>query len=126
MGAPSGSGARGILKITRHPSFVAFALFGFAHMLMNGFVGDLLFFAVFPALGIFGGMHQDQRKLQEFGDRYRRLMDETSFFPGAALWQGRQRWKASDMPWTAIGIGAAATVLIVFLHPMLFGGRPLG
>ncbi len=127
VGAPSASGgARGILKITRHPSFVAFTMFGLAHMLMNGFVGDLLFFATFPALGIFGGLHQDRRKLQELGDKYRRLMDETSFFPGAALWQGRQQWKPSDMPWTAIGIGAAATVLIVFLHPMLFGGHPLG
>ncbi len=43
---------RGILKITRHPSFVAFSLFGIAHILMNGWAGDVIFFGMFPALGI--------------------------------------------------------------------------
>jgi hypothetical protein len=30
------------------------------------------------------------------------------------------------MPWAAVGIGIAATILIVLFHPMLFGGSPLG
>jgi uncharacterized membrane protein len=126
VGAPATSGnARGVLKITRHPTFVALAMFGLAHMLMNGFAGDLLFFGTFPALAIVGGMHQDRRKLLEMGDKYARLMAETSFFPGAALWQGRQRWSAADFPWLPIGIGVALTAAIVFFHPMLFGGNPL-
>jgi uncharacterized membrane protein len=40
--APAGGsakGAHGVLKLTRHPAFVAFSLFGFAHMLMNGWSG---------------------------------------------------------------------------------------
>jgi uncharacterized membrane protein len=45
----------GIQKVTRHPSFIAFAIFGFAHMLMNGWAGDILFFGSFPALSILGG-----------------------------------------------------------------------
>ena len=43
MVAPAGGGAKGahgVLKLTRHPAFVAFSLFGFAHMLMNGWAGD--------------------------------------------------------------------------------------
>ena len=55
LGAPDNLTPRGILKLTRHPGFVAFAIFGFAHMLMNGWAGDLVFFGTFPALGIFGG-----------------------------------------------------------------------
>ena len=76
---------RGLLKITRHPSFVAFSLFGIAHMLMNGWAGDVIFFGMFPALGIIGGMHQDQRKIRELGDRYRDFVAKTSFVPFAAL-----------------------------------------
>jgi uncharacterized membrane protein len=116
----------GILKVTRHPSFVAFALFGFAHMLMNGWSGDLFFFGSFPALGILGGVHQDRRKILELGETYRTFLAETSFFPGAALFGGRQRWSNADMPWAAIGIGTAATIVIVMFHPVIFGGSPLG
>ena len=127
VGAPASAGtARGILKLTRHPSFVALSIFGLAHMLMNGFAGDVLFFATFPAVGILGGLHQDRRKLEEIGDKYRRFMAETSFFPGAALMSGRQQWTANDTPWLAILIGVATAALMVAVHPMLFGGNPLG
>jgi uncharacterized membrane protein len=126
IGAGSGVKVGGILKITRHPSFVAIALFAIAHLLMNGWGGDVLFFGSIGILAIFGGMHQDRRKLHELGAPYRTLLDQTSFFPGAALIRGRAHWRSSDMPWAAIGIGAAATVVIVMFHPMLFGGRPLG
>jgi uncharacterized membrane protein len=126
--APSAGGSepRGTLKITRHPSFVAFSLFGIAHMLMNGWAGDVIFFGMFPALGIIGGMHQDQRKIRELGDRYRELVAKTSFLPFAALIGGRVRWTGDDMPWAAIGAGLVLTVALVALHPTIFGGHPLG
>ncbi len=122
----SAGGAHGMLKLTRHPAFVAFSLFGFAHMLMNGWVGDLFFFGAFPALGILGGFHQDRRKMRDLGEGYRRFAESTSFFPGAALVSGRQRWTASDTPWAAIGIGIAVGIVLVLVHPYLFGGSPIG
>jgi hypothetical protein len=30
------------------------------------------------------------------------------------------------MPWAAIGTGVVLTIAIVALHPMIFGGHPLG
>jgi hypothetical protein len=30
------------------------------------------------------------------------------------------------MPWRALGVGLAATILIVLVHPMAFGGSPFG
>ena len=116
---------RAMLKVTRHPSFIAFTLFGLAHLLMNGWLGDVIFFGSFPALGILGGIHQDQRKIRELGETYREFLAETSFFPGAALISGRQRWASGDMPWLAIAIGTVATIVIVVLHPIAFGGHPL-
>jgi uncharacterized membrane protein len=93
---------------------------------MNGWAGDVIFFGVFPALGIIGGIHQDQRKIRELGDRYRDFVAKTSFMPFAALLSGRIRWTSSDMPWAAIGAGAVLTIAIIALHPMIFGGNPLG
>jgi uncharacterized membrane protein len=128
MAAPAGGsakGAHGVLKLTRHPAFVAFSLFGFAHMLMNGWAGDVIFFGAFPALGILGALDQDRRKLREMGEDYRRFVASTSFLPGAAVSSRRQCWTASDMPWAAIGIGAAAGIVLVLFHPYLFGGSPM-
>ncbi len=124
--SPRRAGPAGVLKITRHPGFVAFTMFGAAHMLMNGFAGDLIFFATFPALGILGGIHQDQRKEAQLGASYSALVAETSFVPGVALLERRQSWTAADTPWLAIGAGLAVTAFIVWLHPMIFGGYPLG
>jgi len=127
IGAPAGvQQPRGVLKLTRHPAFVGLALFGIAHMLMNGWLGDLIFFGTFPALSIIGGLHQDRRKLHEIGESYRKFVAETSFFPGSALLGGRQKWGREDMPWTAIATGTAVTVLLVVVHPWLFGGQPIG
>ena len=126
IGAPSGRGVGGVLKITRHPNFVALAIFAFAHMLMNGWVGDLFFFGSIATLAIVGGRHQDQRKLRELGASYRALLDSTSFLPGAALFSGRQQWNGADTPWIAIVVGAAATIVTVIMHPRFFGGLPLG
>ncbi len=124
MGAHAGGKPHGIVKLTRHPLFVASVLFGLAHMLMNGWIGDLIFFGSFVVLGVVGGWHQDQRKISELGDSYRQLIAETSFMPGAALWTGRQRWEAGDTPWRSIVIGAVLTIVLMAVHPMIFGGHP--
>jgi len=128
LGAPRASSTEphGVLKITRHPGFVAFTIFGLAHMLMNGWAGDVLFFGTFPSLGILGGLHQDARKIRDLGESYREFKAKTSFLPFAAMISGRARWTRADMPWTAIGIGTVLTIAIVALHPTIFGGHPLG
>jgi uncharacterized membrane protein len=72
--------AGGILKMTRHPSFIAFTLFGLAHMLMNGWAGDVVFFGCFPTLDILGGLPQDRRKLLELGEPYQRFAGKRRFF----------------------------------------------
>jgi len=126
IGAPSRNRPSGILKITRHPSFVAFISFGLAHLLMNGWAGDVIFFAGFVVLGVVGGLHQDQRKLREIGAPYREFLAATSFFPGRALMERRVKWSRGDMPWTAVAIGVAVTIALVTFHSVMFGGSPIG
>jgi len=126
IGAPTRNRPGGILKITRHPSFVAFACFGLGHLLMNGWVGDIIFFTGFVVLGIGGGFHQDRRKSRELGTGYREFIAATSFFPGAALLSRRVRWSHGDIPWAAVAVGIAVAIVLVILHPRFFGGSPLG
>ncbi|MBV8454731.1 MAG: hypothetical protein JOZ29_21040, partial [Deltaproteobacteria bacterium] len=126
IAAPSRNRPTGILKITRHPSFVAFVCFGLGHLLMNGWTGDTIFFSGFAVLGIGGGVHQDRRKLQEIGEPYREFLAATSFFPGNALIGRRIEWSRDDMPWTAVVIGIAVALVLVTFHSLMFGGSPLG
>jgi uncharacterized membrane protein len=126
IGAPSDTNVHGILKLTRHPSFVGFILFGVAHILMNGWLGDVIFFGTFCVLGVVGGVRQDRRKIREMGEPYRRFVEQTSFVPGAAILNGHQSWSYADTPLIAIVAGGALTIVILIFHPHLFGGRPLG
>ena len=59
---PGVSKVHGVLRITRHPMNMAFAAFGLAHLLGNGYLGDVFFFGQFVALGVFGAYHMDVRK----------------------------------------------------------------
>ena len=125
IGAPGARPIAGILKITRHPNFVAITIFALAHLLMNGWLGDLFFFGSIAALAIIGGVFQDHRKLSELGAPYQALVETTSFFPGWALMTGRQQWSFADTPWIAIIGGVALMIILAMLHPRFFGGMPL-
>jgi uncharacterized membrane protein len=126
IGAASRNSPTGILKVTRHPSFVAFVCFGLGHLLMNGWAGDIIFFSGFVVLGIVGGIHQDRRKLREIGAPYREFLAATSFFPGGALIGRRVEWSSGDMPWTAVIVGIVGGIVLVTFHPLFFGGSPVG
>jgi uncharacterized membrane protein len=126
IGAPTGRSVSGIQKVTRHGFFVAVILFVIAHLMMNGWFGDICFFGSLGALAVLGGWHQDQRKLSELGPSYRAFLDETSFIPFAALLSGRQHWTRADMPWTGLIVGTVTAAVVMRLHPLLFGGNPLG
>jgi len=125
-GQASQSAPRGLQKVTRHPGLVAFSTFGIAHLLMNGWVGDVIFFGAFPVLGIAGGINQDHRKLRELGESYRSFIEATSFLPFAALLTGKQKWQSRETPWLAILVGLVLAAVIVAVHPYIFGGNPLG
>ena len=99
--------------------------FGLAHLLMNGWLGDIIFFGGFVVLGIVGGIHQDRRKLREIGAPYREFLAATSFFPGGALIGRRVEWSSGDIPWTAVIVGIAGGILLVTFHPLMFGGSPV-
>jgi uncharacterized membrane protein len=126
IGAAGKGRPAGILKITRHPTFVAFVCFGLGHLLMNGWAGDIIFFGSFVVLGGLGGIDQDRRKSRGIGAPYREFVADTSFFPGAALIGRRVQWSRGDMPWAAIAVGIVGAILLVTFHRVMFGGSPLG
>ncbi len=119
MGAPKTEGARGLIRITRHPLFMPLALWALAHALINGFLTDVLFFGGFFLFSLIGCAHQDARK--RVTDKHLEpLFAETSLIPFAAILSGRNRLVLSELPWLGLGLGLIISVVIYLLHPWLF------
>jgi uncharacterized membrane protein len=111
---------RGIVRVTRHPTFAAFALFGLAHLLANGNLGDVIFFGGFPVFAWIGARHQDERKARE-RPGYRELIATTSILPFAAIAAGKQRLAARELPLAGLAAGLVLTVVLSAFHGVLFG-----
>ena len=113
--------AYGITRITRHPTFAAIFLFGVAHCLVNGALGDLVFFGGFAVFAWIGAWHQDTRKVVDVPG-YAEFKDATSFLPFAAIISMKQPLNLNELRWQVILLGLFAFYLVRVYHPYLFGG----
>ncbi|SCA55687.1 putative NnrU family protein [Candidatus Terasakiella magnetica] len=80
----------GIVGLTKHPAFVAFALWAFVHILPNGDVASVLFFALMGALSLYGPMSLNAKRKARMGqEEWHRLEAEV-----AKSWPkiGLRRW----------------------------------
>lgn len=113
--------ARGMTRITRHPLFMAIGLWGLAHILVNGFFSDVIFFGGFVVFAVVGSAHQDARKRVTEGDGLGQFYGETSLLPFGAIVTGRNHLALGEIPRPAAVIGIVAAVLLYLLHSRLFG-----
>lgn len=111
--------ARGITRVTRHALFMAIALWGLAHLILNGFLGDVLFFGGFIVYGLYGSYHQDLRKRTDA--ELSAFYAETSLLPFAAIVAGRNRLVLSELPIAGVAAGIVVAVLLYTYHERLFG-----
>ncbi|OGA25084.1 MAG: hypothetical protein A3I02_11540 [Betaproteobacteria bacterium RIFCSPLOWO2_02_FULL_67_26] len=111
---------RGLVRITRHPLFMGIALWAGAHLLLNGYATDVLFFGGLLFFSLIGARHQDDRKRVTDRERLGPFFAETSFWPFVAILAGRNTLVWRELPWLALVIGAAAAVGIYALHPWMF------
>jgi uncharacterized membrane protein len=112
--------AHGILRITRHPLLAGFACWGIAHLLVNGHLGDIVFFGGFPVWVWIGARHQDARLARD-RPGYVEFARETSLVPFAAIVAGKQRLVADEMPWASLATGVVAALALRHWHGSLFG-----
>lgn len=120
VGMKQAWGARGLTRITRHPVFMGFALWALSHLLLNGFLTDILFFGGMLAFSLAGAAHQDARKRATEEKRLGQFFVESSYWPFGAIIAGRNRIIWRELPWIALAVGAAAAIGIYALHPWAF------
>lgn len=113
--------AKGLVRITRHPGFIGFSLFGLAHCLVNGYLGDVIFFGGFAAWPPIGARDQERRKLVTMGKEFADFLAATSYVPFAAVLSGRQKLVWKEVNWKAGVIGLLVFAVVRFFHGPLFG-----
>lgn len=116
---PGDTRPRGALRLTRHPLFMGFGIFGLLHLIPNGNAADVAFFSGFPLFALVGCWHQDQRKLVVGPPGFPEFVRETPFFPftGQATLEGIRELG----PVVLLG-GLGLTVVLRWFHPAWFGG----
>lgn len=68
----------GIVALTRHPALIGLAGWSFSHILPNGDVASLLFFATMGALSLYGLRSVDHKRKSQLGaQNWQRLVDQT-------------------------------------------------
>jgi uncharacterized membrane protein len=120
---PAKNEARGVLRITRHPMNMGLALWGLAHLLANGTVGDVAFFGCFVVVGVLGPYHQDSRLKRSKGESYVDFCRETSVLPFAAILGGRNRLAIDELSFPLAFISIAVFVALLVFHSRFFGGN---
>lgn len=120
LGPRTRTRAYGLTRITRHPLFMNVGIWGLAHVVLNGFVHDVLFFGGVFLVGLLGCLHQDSRKRVSEKGTLDEFFAETSVVPFAAILGGRGQLVLSELPWAGIAVGGVASWVIYHFHLQLF------
>jgi uncharacterized membrane protein len=118
---PGNNEPRGILRITRHPMNMGLALFGLAHVLSNGTVGDVAFFGSFFILGLAGPYHMDARLRKQRGEGFAEFCRQTSVIPFLAIIRKRTTFRVVEISFPLFLIGVIVYVILVVFHGKFFG-----
>jgi len=120
IGPRSTTRARGLTRITRHPLFMNVGIWALTHVVLNGFLNDVLFFGGVFTVGLLGCMHQDARKRITEKGTLDEFFAETSLLPFVAIATGRGKLVLSELPWAGIAVGGAASWALYHYHAQLF------
>lgn len=120
-----GQEPRGLLRITRHPMLWSFAIWSAVHIIGNGDLVSLLFFGAFGLTALVGMPSIDRKLASRDPQGWSQLAKVTSILPFAAILSGRNRLMLREIGWIAPLAGLALWVVLLLLHPRLFGVSPL-
>ncbi len=115
----------GVMRITRHPVQSGILIWALGHLIANGDLPSLLFFGAFALVSGWGMALIDRRKQGTFGARWDAFREATSVVPFAAIVQGRQSLRLSEVGWLAPVVAAAAFVALWWGHVWV-SGVPVG
>jgi uncharacterized membrane protein len=76
-------------------------------------------------LALVGPGSIDRKRRRAFGERWDRFEAVTSRVPFVAILQGRNRFVASELPRGMLALSVVVYLVVLVMHPLLFGVSPL-
>lgn len=107
--------ARGILRITRHPFLWGVALWGAAHLMLNGERFAVMLFGALAAMVLFGARSIDRKGAARDPEAWARFEAVSSNAPFAAIFQGRNTLALGEIGWRGL-VGVAAAFAVAWGH----------
>lgn len=113
----------GMIAITRHPMLWGFALWAGSHLVVSGDRASAIFFGSFLLLAVGGTLAIDDKLRRRDPTGWQSLKQRSSNLPLGAVLSGRARPDPAALAVPIIG-GLILFVVVLLLHPWLFGVRP--
>jgi len=114
--------APGVLAITRHPLMWGIGLWAITHLVVNGDLASLIFFAAFAILSLWGTRLIDRRKQRSWpAEDWQRFSAVTSNIPFAAVFTSRNELRISEIGWWRIMLAGILYIVLTYLHGVVLG-----
>ncbi len=116
---------RGIVQITRHPFLVGVTIWAVVHLVGNGDVASLLFFASLAVVSAAGTVSIDAKRRRALGAmRWQRFASRTSIVPFVAVLSGRAGLAWAELGWWRPLVGVVAYAVMLGGHAHIVGVSP--
>lgn len=118
--------ARGIIRVTRHPTMWGVGIWAILHIFANDDVASTLFFGAFAVLALAGAQVLDARRSRQNEPGWGVFLQSTSFVPFLAIIQGRQHFVFAEIGWMRVIGSFGVYFALLFGHQWLGGVSLIG
>jgi uncharacterized membrane protein len=115
---------QGIVRVTRHPFLTGVGLWALVHLIGNGDVASLVFFAVWAVVALAGTVSIDRKRRRLFDGAWEPFAAQTSIVPFAAIVAGRNRFSPGEIGVWRWGAAVIVYVLMLVGHADVLGVSP--
>jgi uncharacterized membrane protein len=115
---------QGIVRVTRHPFLTGVGLWALVHLIGNGDVVSLVFFATWAIVALAGAVSIDHKRQRLLGAAWEPFAAQTSIIPFAAIGAGRNGFEAGEIGLWRWDIALFAYALMLVGHAPIIGVSP--
>ena len=113
------------MRVTRHPFLTGAALWAIVHLVGNGDVASVVFFATWAIVALAGTVSIDaKRRRLQGAAAWEPFAAQTSIVPFAAIAAGRNQFRPGEIGLWRWAAGFAAYAVILGSHARLIGVSP--
>jgi len=115
---------QGIVRVTRHPFLTGVGLWALVHLIGDGDVASLVFFAVWAVVALAGTVSIDRKRRRLLDGAWEPFAAQTSIVPFAAIAAGRNRFRPGEIGAWRWGAAIIVYVLMLVGHADVVGVSP--